>query len=106
MVLSAGGMCSTLLLLPAFQKWQLGFFFGLFLSFVQNLPQRHLDAVIFSPIQFLCILLLEERCVQVQHCSTAAEGPRSQTVSTSSQFTNIFLPRFSSVKLDNSPLRG
>ena len=46
------GMLSTLLLLPmvvfapALQKWQLGvlgffFFFGHFLSFVQNLPQLH-----------------------------------------------------------------
>ena len=32
--------------------------------------------VIFSPIWFLCILLLEERCVQVQ-----AKGLRSQPVS-------------------------
>ena len=31
-----------------------------------NLPQEHMHTVIFSPIQFLCILLLEERCVQVQ----------------------------------------
>ena len=30
-MLSAGGMRSTLLLLPALQKWQLGFF-GLFVS--------------------------------------------------------------------------
>ena len=60
-MLSARGMHSTLLLLPmvvfapALQKWQLGvlvffFFFGYFLSFVQNLPQLHTHTVIFSPL--------------------------------------------------------
>ena len=64
-------MRSTLLLLRALQKWQLGFF-GLFVSFSKALPRLRMRAVIFSPIQFLCVLLLEERCVQVQalqHCS-------------------------------------
>ena len=32
-VLSSGGTHSTLLSVPALQKWQLGFFFGLFVSF-------------------------------------------------------------------------
>ena len=41
----------TLLLLPALQKWQLDFF-GLFISFVQNLPQLRMHAVIFSPLGF------------------------------------------------------
>ena len=35
--------------------------FGLFVSFVQNLPLLCMNAVIFSPTQFLCILLLKER---------------------------------------------
>ena len=37
-----------------------------------------MHTVIFSPIQFLCILLLEERCVQEQawqHCSTGPHVP-------------------------------
>ena len=38
-VLGAGGMHSTLLLLWALQKWQLGFLVFLYL-FVHNLPQR------------------------------------------------------------------
>ena len=37
---------------------------SLCIFWVQNLPQLHLRTVIFSPMQFLCILLLKERCVQ------------------------------------------
>lgn len=33
---------------------------------VGNFPQPCMHAVIFSPVHFLCILLLEERFVQVQ----------------------------------------
>ena len=42
-------------------------------------PTCPMCAVNFNPIECLCILLLEERCVQVQ--STAAQNPRSQSVS-------------------------
>ena len=39
---------------------------GVFLyPLVHNLPQLHMHAVIDSPLQFLCILLLEETFVQV-----------------------------------------
>ena len=48
-VVCAGGLHSTLLLVQDLQKWQFGFF-GLF---VQNLPQLFMHAIIFSPIQFL-----------------------------------------------------
>ena len=78
MVLCAGGMHSTLLLLLALQKWQLGF--SLFVSFVQNLPQLHMLTVIFSPLEFLCILLLQEMFVQVQALQQRSLGPRSQPV--------------------------
>ena len=53
---------------------------GLLVSFylnVLNLPQR-MQAVIFNHIQFLCILLLQERCIQVQalhHCSKGSQVP-------------------------------
>ena len=57
-------VCSILLLLlhPLFlllvlQNWQFWVFWSLCV-FVQNLPQLHMHAVIFSFIQFLCILLL------------------------------------------------
>ena len=63
MVLSEGGMSSTLLLLQALQKWQLGFLVSLYLLGPDFAPS--MQAVIFSPIQFLCILLLKERCAQV-----------------------------------------
>ena len=61
-------MGSTLLLPPALQKWQLGGFVLVlyFLYLVQNLPPFCTHAVVFSPLYFLCILLLEEMFVQEQ----------------------------------------
>lgn len=43
------GVHSTLLELTALQKWQLDFF-GLSVSFVHNLPQLFMHAVIFSSL--------------------------------------------------------
>ena len=46
--------------------------------FVQNLPQPCMCTFIFSPVQFLCILLLEEKFVQVgalQHCGRGSQVP-------------------------------
>lgn len=67
-------MRATVLLLPipcfcsgfseVITKGWFGFFF--FVSFVQNLPQLCVHEVIFSAIEILCVLLLEERCVQGQ----------------------------------------
>ena len=48
MVLNAGGMHRTLLLLPAPQEWQLDFL--VFLHFVHNLPQLIMGAIISSPL--------------------------------------------------------
>ena len=50
---------------PGSSEVALGVFWSL-LSFIQNSSQLHMHTVIFSPIQFLCILWLKERCVQVQ----------------------------------------
>ena len=50
-------------------------FLGLFVSFVHNLPQLHTHAVIFSPIQFLCVLLLEEMFIQVHALQQSIPGP-------------------------------
>ena len=44
-------------------------------------PTEGRHTVIFSTIQLLCILLLEEGCVQVQASCTVAKAPRSQPVS-------------------------
>ena len=44
---------NPLLLFPAFQKWQLGFW-GFFVSVVQNLPQLHMYTVIFSTQGDIC----------------------------------------------------
>ena len=41
------------------------FFLSFLYLLVQNLPQLHMSTVTFSPIQFLCILQLQEGCVQV-----------------------------------------
>ena len=48
MVLNAGGMHRTLLLLPTPQEWQLEFL--VFLYFVHNLPQLSMGAVVFCPL--------------------------------------------------------
>ena len=56
--------------------------YGLFVSLVQNLPQMCMHTVPCSPLRFLCILLLEERCVRVQarqHCSTGLRVPACVT---------------------------
>ena len=66
---------------PGSSEVEVGFFY-LCVSFVQNLSQLCMHAVIFSPIWFLCILLLEERCVQVralQHCSKGSQVPACLT---------------------------
>ena len=73
-----------LLLLPALQRWQLGFLVSFYLV-VQNLPQLHMHTVIFSPLSFLCILLLKETFVQVQalqHCSKGSQVPACLNVKT------------------------
>ena len=80
----------TLFLLQVLQKGQLGFLVFLCLL-VQNLPQLHVHAVIFSPIQFLCILLLEEMFVQVQalqHCSKGSQVPGLSQYNQSNEYKN------------------
>ena len=70
-------LLTPLFLLQVPQTWQLVFLVSLYLlsRICLGLP-KHI--VIFSPIWFLCILLLEERCVQVQAlqlCSKASHVP-------------------------------
>ena len=50
-------------------------FLGLFVPFVHNLLQLHMHTLVFSPIKFLCILLLEERFVQEQALQQRVPGP-------------------------------
>ena len=74
-------MSSALLLLRTpgfcFQRFRSGSwgFFGFFVSCIKNLPQLRMHAVIFSPLWFLCILLLEETFVQVQALQQRVPGP-------------------------------
>ena len=49
------------------------------LYLVQNMPQLGMHMLIFSPMQFLYILLLEERCVGMP--ALQRKGPRSHPVS-------------------------
>ena len=66
-------MRSILLLLPGFQKWQLGFWSLLYL--VHNLPQLHTEAVIFIPYSlfvFCCLRRCLNRC---KHCGKGSYVP-------------------------------
>ena len=69
------GVCRVSAQYPAFapgsSKVAFGVF-GLFVSFAQNLPQLYIHA--FSLIQFVCILLLKEKCVQVQALQPFGKG--------------------------------
>ena len=72
LVVGGWGMPSTLLLLQALQKWQLGFPLVSFYLVSKIYLNSCMSAGIFNLINFLCILLPKERCVQVQalqHCS-------------------------------------
>ena len=64
-VVCAGGMCSTLLLLWALSEVAVGFLGFLYLA-VYSLPQLGMHIDIFSLLYFLCILLPQEVFVQVQ----------------------------------------
>ena len=41
-------------------------FFGPLVSFVQDLSQLHMHAVIFGPLLFLCLLLLEKMFAEME----------------------------------------
>ena len=84
----SGGMCSTPLLLQAFQKWQLGFLVSLYLlsRICPNCPYMQLILVPYSFFVFCCWRRGVSRC---RHCSTAAKGPRSQPVSNLSTWLNL-----------------
>ena len=66
---------NPILLLWTLQKWQLGFSVSLHL--LLRICPNCACTVIFSPVWFLCILLLEERCVQVQTLQHSSEGSQS-----------------------------
>ena len=63
----------TQFLLLAPQKWQLGPF--VFVSLGPEFATNAHAHCYFSPIQFLCILYLEERCVQVPALQHRVPGP-------------------------------
>ena len=68
----AGGG-GSLLLLPALQKWHLSSLVFLYLS--SRICPNCACTVAFHPRWFLCILLLQERCVQVQVLQQRVPGP-------------------------------
>ena len=47
--------------------------------------------ILFSPLSFLCILLLEEMCVQVQELQQTVPGPRAQPISILPTFLYLVL---------------
>ena len=65
---------------PGSSEVAVGFLVFLYLL-VHNLPPLCMHAAIFSPLWFLCILLLEEMFVPVQALQQRGPGPRSQPVS-------------------------
>ena len=69
---------------PGLQKWRL-VVLGVFLYLVvHSLTQLHMHAVIFSPLQFLPVLLFVERCVQMQalqRCSQGSQVPVCHPIS-------------------------
>ena len=71
---------------PGSSEVAVGFLVFLYLV-VHYLPQLHMPTVIFSPLSFLCILLLKETFVQVQALQQRVPGPRSQPVSISCVMT-------------------
>lgn len=72
-VLWAGIMCHTLLLLPTTQKWQLGL--GLSASSCpQFAPVTHAHSY-FCPFQFLCICCWRKRLSRCQLCSREPQVP-------------------------------
>lgn len=69
---SGGVEVGVTFLFPSLQKWQLHF--GRFLSFVQNLSQLWVHAVILVPWGFYFVA----QGTFVQGSGTAAKGPRPQ----------------------------
>ena len=71
-----GAVCRDLTQYPAFAPGtsEVAAGFWSFLYLVNNLPQLLMQAVVFSPLQFLCSLLLEETFVQVQALQLRVPG--------------------------------
>ena len=65
-------------LAPGSSEVAVGFFFVSLYLFVHNLPQlcMPMQAVIFDPLQFLCILFLKDMFVQVHTLPQKVPGPR------------------------------
>lgn len=79
-VLCIGSLCSPLLLLSTPQKWQLGFVY----CSADSLPQLHMHAVIFGPLEFLCFVARGDICSGaniLQLLQQRVLRPRSQPVS-------------------------
>ena len=65
-------------LAPGSSEVAVGVFFVSFYLFAHNLPQlcMPMQAVIFDPLQFLCILFLKDMFVQVHTLPQKVPGPR------------------------------
>ena len=97
MVLSAGGMCSTLLLLPipCFCSSEVAVGFLVFLYFlVQNLLQLHMHIVILTPTVSLYFVAGGEVC---PGASIAAKDPQVAGCLKTTKLWKTVLPRAMSV---------
>lgn len=65
---------------PSSSEMAVGFLVFLYLL-VHNLPQLCMHAVIFSVLEFLCLVLLEEMFVWIRALQGRVPSPRSQPVS-------------------------
>ena len=81
-VLSARGLRRTLLLLPAPQKWQLGFWSFCILLFI-ICPKCACTQLFLVPYIFFVFCCLRRRLSRCKHCSKGSQVPgfRSQPVS-------------------------
>jgi len=74
---------NSLFLLLALQKWQLGFF-GVFLYLLFRIcPNCTCTQLLLVPSSFFLFCGSWRGAFRCKHCSTAAEGPRSQPVTPS-----------------------
>ena len=87
MVLSAGNLLSTLILFPqpcfspGTSEVAVCLFVLFFVSLVYNLPQVHMHTVIFSPIQYICTLLLRREVCQIVNIAALQQSVLSPSLS-------------------------
>ena len=71
-----GACTDTLFLLPALQKWQLGFFFGLFCILLSRICPNYTCMWLFLvPYSFFVFCSLRRHLSRCKHCSRGSQVP-------------------------------